>query len=123
MTTSGPYTPDAESAGRRSLKNICLDLLAATAESHAIRLAAEQFKSADNMTDRMAALATLSLHDGPERIAALDDFYRRYRGDPLTLDKWFALQATARTPPRWRGCARSPRIRRSRCPTRTACAR
>ena len=32
------------------------------------------------MTDRMAALTTLSLHDVPERAAALDDFYARYRG-------------------------------------------
>ena len=46
------------------------------------------------MTDRMAALATLSLHDVPERQAAFDDFYRRYRDDPLIIDKWFALQAT-----------------------------
>ena len=45
------------------------------------------------MTDRMAALATLSLHDVPERDAALDDFYERYRDDPLIIDKWFALQA------------------------------
>ena len=95
MTTNGPYTPDAASAGRRALKNISLDLLAATAESHAIRLAAEQFKSADNMTDRMAALATLNQHDGAERIAALEAFFERYRDDALTLDKWFGLEATA----------------------------
>jgi len=93
MTTSGPYKPDAASAGRRALKNICLDLLAATAESHAIRLAAEQFKAADNMTDRMAALSTLSLHDAPQRAEALEDFYRRYSNDPLIIGKWFALQA------------------------------
>ena len=95
MTTGGPYSPDAASAGRRALNNICLDLLAATAESHAIRLAASQYQTADNMTDRMAALATLTQHDVPERSAALEDFYQRYRDDPLTLDKWFALQATA----------------------------
>ena len=41
------------------------------------------------MTDRMAALATLSLHDVPERERALDDFYRRYADDPLVIDKWF----------------------------------
>ena len=45
------------------------------------------------MTDRMAALATLSLQPVPERQAALDDFYRRYAGDPLVIDKWLALQA------------------------------
>ena len=93
-----PYSPDADSAGRRLLKNVCLDLLAATQESHAIRLAATQYKSADNMTDRMAALATLSLHDVPERQAALDDFYERYQSDPLIIDKWFVLQATTPDP-------------------------
>ena len=45
------------------------------------------------MTDRMAALETLSLHDRPERAAALEDFYRRYADDPLIIDKWLALQA------------------------------
>ncbi len=93
-----PYSPDADSAGRRLLKNVCLDLLAATQESHAIRLVATQYKSADNMTDRMAALATLTLHDVPERQAALDDFYERYQSDPLIIDKWFVLQATTPDP-------------------------
>ena len=50
------------------------------------------------MTDRMAALSTLSLHDVPERTAALDDFYERYSDDPLIVDKWFALQATIPEP-------------------------
>ncbi len=95
MTTSGPYSPDAASIGRRALKNVCLDLLAATGESHAIQLAAQQYRTADNMTDRMAALSTLNRHAGPERSAALDDFYDRYRHDPLIVDKWFALQASA----------------------------
>ena len=41
---------------------------------------------------------TLSLHDVPERKAAFDDFYRRYRDDPLIIDKWFALQAMTPDP-------------------------
>ena len=45
------------------------------------------------MTDRMAALATLSLHDVPERAIALADFYKRYSADALIIDKWFSLQA------------------------------
>ena len=98
LADSKPYSPDAVSAGRRLLKNVCLDLLAATQESHAIRLAAKQYQAADNMTDRMAALATLSLHDVPERQAALDDFYNRYKDDPLIIDKWFVLQATTPDP-------------------------
>ena len=98
LADSGPYSPNAVSAGRRLLKNVCLDLLAATQESHAIRLAAQQYEAADNMTDRMAALGTLSLHDVPERNAALEDFYERYRDDPLIIDKWFALQAMTPDP-------------------------
>jgi aminopeptidase N len=93
LAESGPYSPDAVCAGRRLLKNACLDLLAATQESHAIRLAAKQYETAGNMTDRTAALGTLSLHDAPEREAAFDDFYERYKDDPLIIDKWFALQA------------------------------
>jgi aminopeptidase N len=93
MSAKGPYSPDAESAGRRQLRNTCLNLLAATGESHAIALAFEQFKAADNMTDRMAALMTLAEHDAPQRKTALADFYRRYQNDPLVVDKWFTVQA------------------------------
>ena len=98
LSESVPYHPDAASAGRRSLRNTCLDLLAATRRSDAIALAASQYYAADNMTDRMSALATLSLYEGPERAAALDDFYARYAGDPLIVDKWFTLQATIPEP-------------------------
>ncbi|HVY59376.1 MAG TPA: aminopeptidase N [Xanthobacteraceae bacterium] len=98
MSDEAPYSPDAASAGRRALKNTCLDLLAAGGGAAAIALAARQYQSADNMTDRMAALSTLSLHNVPERQAAIDDFYRRYEADPLVIDKWFALQAAIPEP-------------------------
>ena len=65
----------------------------AAAGAAAIALAARQYQQATNMTDRVAALTTLSLHPVPERQAALDDFYRRYADDPLVIDKWFGLQA------------------------------
>jgi aminopeptidase N len=93
MTVSGGYTPDARSAGRRSLRNVSLDLMAATAAPQVIARATQQYQAADNMTDRMAALTTLSLHGGPERADALADFYERYCADALIVDKWFSLQA------------------------------
>jgi aminopeptidase N len=93
MSDNAPYSPDAASAGRRALKNVCLDLIAADGGDEGITLAARQFAAADNMTDRMAALATLSLHDRAARATALEDFYRRHAGDPLVIDKWFSLQA------------------------------
>jgi aminopeptidase N len=93
LTDRSSYQPDAASAGRRALKNVCLDLLTADGNSDAIELTARQYQAANNMTDRMAALATLSLHDVPQRIRAIENFYDRYAGDPLIIDKWFALQA------------------------------
>ena len=98
MVTPGPYRPDAQSAGRRSLRNVCLDLLVATGQREAVARAVSQYESADNMTDRMAALSTLSLNARPERTAALEDFYDRYADDPLVIDKWLALQAVIPTP-------------------------
>ena len=98
LSESRPYSPDAASAGRRALRNICLDLLVATRRPDAVSLAARQYQAADNMTDRMAALSTLSLCDVPERAVTLDDFYARYADDPLIVDKWFTLQATIPEP-------------------------
>jgi aminopeptidase N len=94
MISNSPYRPDAQSAGRRSLKNVCLDLLAVTERDDAIARAFAQYRDADNMTDRMAALETLAQHDRPERTQAFDDFYKRYADDPLIIDKWLSLQAS-----------------------------
>jgi aminopeptidase N len=93
MTVPGHYSSDAASAGRRSLRNVCLDLLAAARGGDAIARAARQYGTADNMTDRFAAIGTLSLYDVPERESALADFYIRYSSDALIVDKWLALQA------------------------------
>ena len=98
MTISGPYSPDATSAGRRSLRNVCLDLMAATGRPDAFARAAQQYDSADNMTDRMAALSTLALHHAPERERALAAFYKRYAADALVIDKWLSLQAMIPNP-------------------------
>jgi aminopeptidase N len=93
MVDRAQFSPDAASAGRRALKNVCLDLMATADPAAGIARAHAQYGDADNMTDRIAALATLSHHQAPERQAALDDFYGRYEGDPLIIDKWFGLQA------------------------------
>ena len=98
MTHKGPYSPDATNAGRRALRNVALDLLAADGAPEALARAARQYDAADNMTDRMAALATLSLHAGAQRDRALADFYARYAADALVIDKWFGLQAMAPHP-------------------------
>jgi aminopeptidase N len=91
--THRPYSPDAASAGKRSLHNICLDLLAASGKDNAQNRATRQYEIANNMTERMAALSTLGLHKGERRERAFADFYSHYADNALVIDKWLALQA------------------------------
>ncbi|MEL3891228.1 aminopeptidase N [Ferrovibrio sp. MS7] len=97
---TGAYSPDAASAGKRSLKNVALGYLAEfAAEDKAIlKLVSDQFDAADNMTDRMAALRILVDLDVPERVRALAAFHDRYKDDALVLDKWLSLQAISVLP-------------------------
>jgi aminopeptidase N len=88
------FSPDAASAGRRAMRNVALDLLAAGDPTSGGPLAERQFAEASNMTDRICALATLSHLPGEAREQAFADFYERYRNDHLVLDKWFSLQST-----------------------------
>ena len=81
--------------GARKLRNAALHYLVASGAADGPLTAFEQFDSADNMTERQAALGILANGESPERIAALDIFYNRYCADALTLDKWFQTQAFA----------------------------
>ncbi|MEI2418045.1 aminopeptidase N [Orrella sp. JC864] len=96
--TEGPYTPAPGPSGRRALKNLALaHLLAADAPAHQA-LAETQYRQAGNMTDRLGALAALANEGRGDAVQALlQAFYERYQHDPLVVDKWFALQATARS--------------------------
>ncbi len=98
MANSGAYSPDAASAGRRALRNLCLSYLMEL-DDPAIRATCfMQFEAADNMTDAMAALTTLANTDCPERQKALDAFYAKWKDEPLVVDKWLAVQSTSRLP-------------------------
>jgi aminopeptidase N len=94
----GPYSPDAKSAGKRALRNLALGYLMELEEPDVRALCAKQFDAADNMTDRMAALAALANSQAPERDPALERFYADWKHEPLVVDKWLAVQATSRLP-------------------------
>jgi aminopeptidase N len=98
LTDTGPYRIDGTSIGRRSLRNACLAYLAADGNAEGIARAKAQFDAAQNMTDVLSAMATLSAIDCPERHDVLDAFHARWRGDDLVLDKWFAIQAMSPLP-------------------------
>ncbi len=91
------YSPDPVSAGRRALKNLALSYMGELDTERVHGLAQKQFDTTDNMTDRVAALAVLVNSSAPSRDQALEQFYADYQNEPLVIDKWFALQATART--------------------------
>ncbi len=84
---------DATSQARRQLKRRVLDLLALIDAPLATTFALAQYEQAPGMTDRLAALATLATVAPEQAIAPIAHFRRRYEGNALALDKWFAMQA------------------------------
>ena len=89
----GEFSPDAAGAGRRALRNSALDLLAANPRSEVGELAAGHYEGAANMTDAVGGLMALMQIGGEPYEQALSDFFEKWRGEPLVIDKWFALQA------------------------------
>jgi aminopeptidase N len=99
LAGEGPYSPDAASAGRRSMRQVALHLIGAADPVSGLGLVEEEYCSANNMTVRLAALSVASLLPASDRREALfDDFHRTYEAEPLIVDKWFAVQATMPEP-------------------------
>jgi len=98
FTTPGPYRPDAVPSGRRSLRNLCLGFLNELNSEGGRKLCLAQLNTADNMTDALAALATLANCDCVERRPALDAFYAKWQAQPLVVDKWLGVEAMSRLP-------------------------
>ncbi|MCC5992015.1 MAG: aminopeptidase N [Rhodobacteraceae bacterium] len=93
MDTPGPFSPDAEAAGRRALR---LQALALLAHHQGGAQAAALFARADNMTEQLGAWAALlTIGDGAAQTRA---FYRRWSADRLVMDKWFAMQISLAAP-------------------------
>ncbi|MBF0214638.1 MAG: DUF3458 domain-containing protein, partial [Magnetococcales bacterium] len=91
--TPGPYTLDRESMAKRSLKNFMVGLLMALPDNDlAARMAAEQVRQANNMTDLMGGLVPLVHNGRPEADPLLAEMEHRWRHNPLAMDKWFSLQ-------------------------------
>ncbi len=93
--TPGTYSPDAKSAGKRGLKNLCLSYLLAWSDESTQQLALAQVNAADNMTDRLAALMGLVNVGSRLAVEPLKRFYTDYKNEALVIDKWFSLQAVA----------------------------
>ncbi|RJX69172.1 aminopeptidase N [Tsuneonella suprasediminis] len=93
-----PATLDHAARGARKVKSQALVYLAAGNPEEAAKIAAAQYDTAQTMTDRQGALMVLTGLPGVARTDRLIDFYNRYRGNELVIDKWFALQASSLHP-------------------------
>ena len=92
--TQPTYVPDAQQIGSRSLKNAALNYLMLAGDA-GIELAWQQFKSADNMTDKAAALSALVNCPAAASYAeqALAAFELEYRDEALVMNLWLQIQA------------------------------
>lgn len=84
-----------DDTGNRALKNVALSYLTSQNKEAFTDLAKDQYFSAQNMTDRVSALARLAQTNHNARDEALEDFYNRWEDNALVIDKWFMLQATS----------------------------
>lgn len=88
------YLPEPQQMAQRGLKNTALSYLLKTPHKKYCELALTQFKNSDNMTDTMAALASLvnSEHKSQAQ-STLESFYQTWQEEPLVVNQWLAVQA------------------------------
>src|SRR3954468_1163344 len=89
----GPFSIETAAMARRALKNTALAYLAYARDAEGQELVRRQLADADNMTDSLTALRLTAETGMPESADALAAFYERWRGEPLVVNKWLALQA------------------------------
>jgi len=96
--TGGTYQFSARVSGQRRLRNQALQILAAAETRDIIDMSVAQYKNANNMTDRLAAVNVLANIDCAERQQVLDAFHEFAGEDALIQDKWFSVQAASSLP-------------------------
>jgi len=94
-----PYQPDSRSIARRALRNLGLSFLCAAGATRAQTVRAllmDHYATADNLTDRLAALREIvnaTWLTETDRTAVLENFHSRWRTEKLVIDQWFSVQA------------------------------
>ncbi|GAA4896194.1 aminopeptidase N [Ferrimonas pelagia] len=89
------YQQTGAAVGERALKNACLLLLAHGGKANSEQLCLKQYHTANNMTDRLAALNALNQGALPGAADCMLAFEQQWRDDALVMDKWFVQVATA----------------------------
>jgi aminopeptidase N len=99
---ANPYRADADQIARRSLRNLALAYLLQLEDAEVIDLAWRQFETADNLTDRNAALGALLNNPAPaardRAREGLERYYEQGRDEPLVVNQWLQMQAWCSLP-------------------------
>lgn len=99
VSKASGYQAEASHFARRALQNKALSYLMLEESPEVLAACVEQFNQADNMTERLAALACLV--NSPyqaEREQALAQFAEEFAGNALVMDQWFSVQAACPLP-------------------------
>ena len=95
LQTSMTDEISAEASAERDLKNRTLSLLCLLNTGTFRDQALSQLRSAPTMTDSLGALAALNSIESAERATALSEFYAKWKHEPLVINKWLGVQASA----------------------------
>lgn len=91
------YDVTPAQVGRRELHNVSLGFLGKLGTPEMAAVAENQYYAATNMTEKLAALSTLSKIPAAgakdHRQAALDDFYEKFKDNNNVVGKWLTLNA------------------------------
>ncbi|MNT06469.1 Aminopeptidase N [compost metagenome] len=88
-----PKSRDPKVFGHRQLKNMALGYLAELNTADMMDLIYSQYTTAQNMTDKIAALSMLADSESPLRDKALTNFHDTWKEDKLVMNKWLQVQA------------------------------
>ena len=86
---------DSLSMGKRSLKNRVLRILSACESEAVSLLAKEQYEVSESMSDRVIALDILENIHPEFATSTLADFYEKYQGETLVMNKYFSILASS----------------------------
>jgi aminopeptidase N len=99
LSRNTAYVAEAEHFARRALQNIALSYLMLTEKPEVLAACIDQFDTADNMTERLTALAVLvNSPFAEEKAKALAVFAENFKTNALVMDQWFSVQAGSPLP-------------------------
>lgn len=99
LSVDEPYQADARQIASRSLKNTALSYLMLLQTDAALAACTQQFDSAANMTDVLAAFNSLLNSPFEEQtLRCVSLFYHQWKKEPLVINQWFMAQAASSQP-------------------------